>query len=208
MGFGPLPAVPNVANVSVSGLFGATIPWDCSFHIAFSAGPPNNLDLIAAATAIHGEWVTAFGPYQPSETTLEQVKLTDLTTPSSAIGLYAASVAGSEVGTDVPASTACVVSHSILRRYKGGHPRTYLPVGTSSDLQTQSTWKAAFTTAIDGAFTSFLAALLAAHVTYVPQYYANVSYYSAGTRRVTPVLDPIQSSAARTAVGTQRRRLR
>jgi hypothetical protein len=122
------------------------------------------------------------------------------------------SFTGTNTGEALPASTAVCVSHEIARRYRGGHPRTYMMVGSAGDFVdfSNKNWQTAFLANIQAGWNTWQSAFpktLGAR-TWNP---CNVSYYETvgGVRtiRATPLVDPIISQIARVRMCTQRRRL-
>lgn len=119
---------------------------------------------------------------------------------------------GTNTGSDVPSSASVLVSHRILRRYRGGHPRTYMMVGTTNDFLSGSTkfWQAAFLANVQAGWDAYLAdfPLTIGARTWTP---VNVSYWETvgGVRvlRETPLVDLIVGETTRERVCSQRRRL-
>lgn len=119
---------------------------------------------------------------------------------------------GTNTGTAMPSSAAVCVSETILRRYRGGHPRTYMMVGSASDYASSSIkmWQPSFLSNIQSGWDDFLADFpyTIGSRTWNP---VNVSYWETvgGDRvlRTTPVVDDIVGFIARDRVCSQRRRL-
>jgi len=119
---------------------------------------------------------------------------------------------GTNTGTVLSANNAVCVSDQIARRYRGGHPRSYMMVGTSGDFATGSVkdWQAAFLANIQAGFDTWMSAfpfIVGAYV-FRP---VNVSYYETvggvKTVRPTPLVDDIFAVTVRERVCSQRRRL-
>jgi hypothetical protein len=51
-------------------------------------------------------------------------------------------------GALLPASTACCISWATQQRYRGGHPRTYLPTPVDGDLTDMTTFAGAYVTSV------------------------------------------------------------
>lgn len=138
--------------------------------------------------------------------------LTDLSSDTGATYVGEDTWTGTLTGDVVSANNAVVVSHEINRRYRGGHPRSYLMVGSSSVLAGSSTkdWQATFLNNIQSGFDAFgsLFPYTEGDVTFAP---CSVSYWEtvAGVRtpRTDPLIDPITSYTVRARVCSQRRRL-
>jgi hypothetical protein len=138
--------------------------------------------------------------------------ITDLSTDVGVTGVLAYDWVGTNTGSPMPASAAVCVSHEILRRYRGGHPRTYMMVGSASDYGVSSIkdWQTSFITNIQTGWSDFLAGfpLTISARTWTP---VNVSYYETvggvKTVRPTPLVDLIVAHVTRTRICSQRRRL-
>lgn len=123
---------------------------------------------------------------------------------------------GTNTGSAIPASASVVVSRKIARRYRGGHSRVYMMVGTAGDFETSSKkfWQASFLSNVQSGFDAFLAAfpLTIGSRTWNP---VNVSYWETVTvggvktrqLRETPLVDTVIQYVAESRVCSQRRRL-
>jgi hypothetical protein len=174
----------------------------------------------------HGvtEWTSLIAPYSDPEFTLTEVLAEDLSSSTGAVGSTAASVVGSRAGTPIPASACALVNLTIQRRYRGGKPRIYLPVGMSGDVSTGQNWGTTFTTNLLSAYQALVTNMISAPpgaTTITGQ--VNVSYYSGftvrnpgggvrakniPTLRVTPVVDAVLASSINPRFASQRRRNR
>jgi hypothetical protein len=157
-----------------------------------------------------------------TQVTLTEIDIVDLSTSSGAIGSSTTAHAGSRGGNMLDASACVIIKKHLSRRYRGGHPRTYLPAGIVSDVATPQTWAGALLASAAGAWVSLMAAI-AAHTwsggTLLNE--VNVSYYqgfhnvtlpsgrqtSRPTLRATPLVDNVASITANPNIGSQRRRL-
>jgi hypothetical protein len=106
------------------------------------------------------------------------------------------------------ASACAVMSSVISARYRGGHPRTYLPGPQAAHIANGSTLDG---TILPGFITSAAAfrnavnALTAGAVTAVEL--GTVSFVRSGAWRVPPVFEPFTGSTIRATLGSQRRRI-
>jgi hypothetical protein len=164
------------------------------------------------------------GMGQPASTILTAVEVIDLSSPSGGYAKIATSHAGGAGNANLPANACVVCNYFIQRRYRGGKPRSYWPMGLTTDLVNPQTFSAASVTN----FTSHITATLApfnstAYVGGALSGIVSVSYYSGAkwaenpitgawkrypTLRATPVVDSIGSFAVDPLVGSQRRRIR
>ncbi len=143
---------------------------------------------------------------------MDEAVLTDLSSSSGAIYSTVPSFGGTNTGAAIAAQNAVVVQHTIQRRYRGGHPRTYMMVGASGDLATSSIkdWQPSFLTNIQSGWTAF-DALFPFSTAGGIWSRCSVSYYETvggvRTLRTTPLVDQILASVAKSRVCSQRRRL-
>lgn len=222
-----LPSVPNVIKARVEGTVNS-LPWNNIWYFAFTetgSGAPGPADLNAVAQNLYHAYDTALRPQWDAVTTLEAVETTDLTTSSSATGAYVAHGHGPVTGTTVDAAASVLCKQIIPRRYRGGHPRKYLPPLNGSDLVDDDEWNH---TTIDALATSFGTAIQNISAAPTVPYTlisvsgpVNVSFYagftnytrssgradSKPTQRGTPLVDNVLGIELEYALATQRRRL-
>lgn len=202
-----LPFVPGVAKIIVKQTFGAGNVYNI-LHADGGAGTGwSSTELNALAAAVRSAWVTNVLPLQSSLLYLNDVTAIDLASETGASGVATGSNAGTKITVAQPANCAVCWSWAIARRYRGGHPRTYI-AGLVSD-QVQSTYlitaaaqtahtnaAAAIRTAVNGVTTSAGTAKLAA-----------VHYYRAKTLLATPLVSQITGVSVDSRIDSQRRRL-
>lgn len=192
------------------------------FFVNYTGGTPGSGTLTTFATAVATDWTTHIAPIVHENEKLVSVVITDLSSDAGAEGSWTGADAGALSGPELIASACAVVDHQILRRYRGGHPRTYLRCGDATKLATMNEWTTAFQTAVVSAWEGWIAELLATTVGGITlNNIVNVSWYS-GNRvfttpsgrarnlpvlRATPIVDEVQSSTCLIKVGSQRRRL-
>jgi hypothetical protein len=221
-----VPALPSVSFV-----FKIALAWDVGtdanaitdLHWLYAGLPPTGTQVTTWCTNFNAltsaEWPIVLG----SSTKYLGVAMTDLTSPTSAEGFAGTSVTGTRAGSPLGAGTALLIHYPIGRRYRGGKPRSYLPWGTSADLDTRNTWDP---TPL-GVFSTTWAAILNAVPAAGPVGTAalvsqvNVSYYgppnrtitgstgrvrTVSTVRTTPIIDLISGFSASGKLASQRRR--
>jgi hypothetical protein len=149
-------------------------------------------------------------------------QVTDLASTSGAFGVDTTNVNGTEAGSALPAGTAYLINFKIARKYRGGKPRCYLPLGVAADLATRANWLSTNITNTTTHFTAFIAGFVGqvAGTTTISGH-VNVSYYSGFTNvaygsptkyrrvptlRATPLVDAITSYAVQPSPASQRRR--
>lgn len=205
-----MPARPNVPNVlkvefnwTQDGIPAANIKY-----VLYSGGPPSPAD--CNAIALHLEdamWGTAMGLF-PSTTEMVGTVVTDLTSDTGSVGTSSGTGAGTASSDACPANCCVLVDHTIARRYRGGHPRSYYPPPAQNGLLTPSTWQGSIVTdfaALEAAYALVASTYLAGTTQLV--YNVNVSYVTGGAPRVVPVVDQITGSVVSGIIRTQRRRL-
>lgn len=216
-----LPAVPKVVR--------------CDFHFSESTDP--NIQIreffqyagtLSTADAVTwlGNMVAAMHTFVSgnisNQVSLVLSELTDLSSNTSPQVLNSSGQVGGAVAAAVPAGVAMVLSKHIQRRYRGGHPRVYLPGLENSGLASPGHWDPAYAGGVAGAYITFLNACTAVTnpaaigaITHV-----NISYFSGFTNhtfpsgrvkpiptpRATPLIDTITNVTANLVPGSQRRR--
>lgn len=120
-------------------------------------------DVQALANALFNSWSNTWKNQHASNVTYNSVSVVDLTnnTPASATSQGAAVNA---IGTgNVSPSLALMVQFNIPKRYRGGHPRCYLPGFESGALSPgEDTWISAALTAATAGFVTIVNACVAA----------------------------------------------
>lgn len=205
----PLPVVPQVCKLVAGGIYHDTT-WLNIYHVHYTGSAPSSSNINSYLTAIQSAFSTAYGAEMSVDNELNSLEATDLTSDLGANGNISFSTFGVRTGDFQPANVAFVISQEIARRYRGGHPRKYLPWGTSGTLASGSTkfWDPGFVTDCASKFNTMLGAIVGiteGGTTW--DTVVNVSYRTAGAVRATAVVDPITGIVARERVCSQRRRL-
>jgi len=212
----PLPSVPNVIKIITSSTR-SDAPVENIFHMSWSGSTPNSGGLASFLTDV---WAPAWDTVIIAEGSTDAVTVgheaIDLTSPTGASGSITDTASGTRTGDFAPSSAAVLASWEINRRYRGGHPRSYLPFGTAGTYEASSArlWDTSFIADVQTKMNTFLAAVQG-HDIGGTEYsnLVNVSYYDkvitplAPFRRVTPVVDTITSVIVRQRICSQRRRL-
>lgn len=219
----PLPDVPNVLKAQLQWADDLDMACTTTLFFSFTGEQPSIASTNSLAEAL---WTTtgAHNTLWSEAVALTGVKLTDLTSDTSAVGQYTASQPGTDTSVSLAGGTAVVVGYQIARRYRGGKPRSYLPWGTTADLVSRQQWTNIFVTNVSAALTAITSGFsgievggctIAAHI--------NVSYYAGftveggtggkraknvSTPRATPLTDVIVGNTVLTHPGSQRRRNR
>jgi hypothetical protein len=197
--------------------------WLTRFYLRYPGGAPSPSQLATLNNGIITAFSAHIAPLTHTSKSLASVHTTDLSTSTSSQLETAGAVPGASGSPALPLMACVVASYGIGRRYRGGHPRGYWPMGTETDLATSGEWATAsvsgFTSAVSQFFIDVTGIIwgvseITTHV--------NVSYYQGFTvvtdpvtgrarnvpklRSGGPMVDVISSVTARPIVGTQRRR--
>lgn len=220
-----LPAVPNVVRLRWLHTVGSNLNLGCHQYWHYTGAAPTAADMVSLAGTMESLWNTNFKPLAGTWVTLTECIAQDLSSSSAAIGTNSTTSTGTLSGSPLTAETAVLVNYVIARRYRGGKPRTYWPIGQPSNLTTAERWSAGavtgFQTAVNAISTGLAAVTFSGGGTLNSQ--VNVSYYLGFTSyqnpvtgrwinapkvRATPVVDNITSSVVSAIPGSQRRRMR
>jgi hypothetical protein len=138
----PLAPIAGIAKVVLRGFVDNLLQdvWENVMHFRFSGGPPSNADLTTIATNVATQWSNTMAAECPSPTSLREVEVTDLTTDTSAQGIFNVIHVGTRGDDSIPANAAVLISYPVALRYKGGHPRQYLYVLGNADLDGAAAW--------------------------------------------------------------------
>jgi hypothetical protein len=149
-------------------------------------------------------------------------ELTDLTSTSAPQVQNSTGGAGGNSNPPNAAGVALVIRKKIARRYRGGHPRIYIPGTPQGWLTTANQWDSTQLGTLVGNYTTFINACIAntnpaaiGAITHI-----NISYYSGFTNhtypsgrvkaiptpRATPLVDAIIGVVGNPKPASQRRR--
>jgi hypothetical protein len=209
----PLPPIDGVVRFRFIGTLGG-IPAGWRWFFGVGTGYPyTDAQLSAAATELQRQVVSLVLPQLTSAYTLQEVLAEDLSTGSAGIGISSDPPAqGGDTNAPIGADTAFLINLKVPLRYRGGHPRTYLPPPSQGSLLNPQLWKPnyvdpttgighAVATAVsnaiaDGTFTTLGLATL-----------GSVSYRHAGAPRPVPVYTEVVATIASQRIASQRRRV-
>jgi hypothetical protein len=201
-----LPPVPNVCKLQCHYTVGDKAAENV-LHFSYSGSSAAPSAYVTdLATAVATALATAGGEWQPA-TTFLGCTATDLSSDTGFVEEAPATTVGTRTGGILAANVALLASYSVSRRYRGGHPRTYLPWFTETDILNPQEWIADSLTGANGFWGDAISAGLGASgggVTTVDQ--VQVSYYLADARRTTPLVDPIFFIECDQVIASQRRR--
>lgn len=205
-----LPPVPNTIKVQQGWHVGNNVRAENVLHFEVSGGPPSATVCAALAADIAGQFVTSWKSLTHPSNSIGTCTVTDISSTSGLSGVGGTVTAGTLASSHVLiASSSVVMNHQIARRYRGGHPRSYLPVYASEELQSPGTWSATNVSGANSTWASMITAILAFSSGGVSiSSFVCVSYYAGGALRATPLVETITSSLASSKVGSQRRRIK
>ena len=196
--------VKSVVNWDVFGAAAANV-----LHWAFTGTwSPALLDDFA--TAVGNAFVLNLLPDISPDVAIGEVVTTDLSNASNPNGISAIDMPGTASGAPGPASACVLISETIDRRYRGGHPRVYIPgVPDSARSTTDSkSWNPAAVAAIVTSWDALVAEVKGFSVGGVSIVNpVSVSYFLDNALRVTPVVDTIVAFEGKDRICSQRRRL-
>ena len=219
-----MPALPNVPKVLRTALKWAT-GNDTSAYVrtflSFTGVSPTVAELVTLGASILGEW-QLFMEYLNEDGSLDEVTITDLTSPTSAEATFSGPLVGSLTGGPLGAGSAVVLSEVVDRRYRGGHSRLYIPDLDSEILQTPQTfssdWVANMQTVADSVFALYnegglwasAGATAMCQVSYfegfTPVLYPSGRYHNVPNLRAIPLVTPISGIVVNPVMASQRRR--
>lgn len=220
----PLPAVPGVVKAELQLGIGVAYLSGSRIFLQYTGSAPSNADMSTLAHGIDTAANAHLAALVPSGRALGPWTCTDLSSDSGAQSTYTGSGSGSRSGTGLDAGRCAVFNHQVARRYRGGKPRTYIPCGVTSDLAGENAFNSSFITAATGAWSAFVAEVLATSGLDIDLVnIVNVSYYNGydtstppwrgpGYKypprlRSSPLIDQIVSTTVASKLGSQRRRL-
>lgn len=212
-----LPPVPNVLKVQFKGTYN-TYPWLNGIYVQYNAGPAAVADLTFLAQAWDDDWGTHIGAHMSGGTVLTSVSVQDLHSADGAGVEPATTKTGAGGSSALPANVAICVSFKQSRRYRGGHPRIYLPPPDEIALANSRQITQTYATLLNNAFTAFKTAMEArSSGTVTGCKWVAVSRYQGHTfdadhNRIptplgTPIVREISSAVVNLRLDSQRRRL-
>jgi len=202
-----LPDVTKVLKVQFTGLYGVA-SWANVMHLRYAGTAPTNSECNSIAEDLQGIYMLNFGAWLSSDVSLEETIVTDLTSSTSSVGTYVHSDAATGGNAqNMNAGVGLALSWKIHRRYRGGHPRTYLIGMEASNLDDTQHFAGAYIANVLSGAQDFLSDVNAYTQGAVdPFELGQVSYYFEKALRVTPVFDPFLDVSVDTRVDSQRRR--
>jgi hypothetical protein len=211
---------PGVAQLRIKGHVGPN-QWAVVQHFSNgSTAPWTQGGINALASTGRSAWITRLMPRTTSNFLLGDTEAVDLTDTGdrSAIQTGAQSP-GTLAGSPMAIGTSVMINLNIARRYKGGHPRVYLPPMSTTQGADGDTWEGAGLDATRLAYDNWVSDVLAALATagvsgalhVVPRYLYAYSYDATRHKVIKTRTGPngapqVISTLASSQIRTQRRR--
>jgi hypothetical protein len=146
----------------------------------------------------------------------------DLSSATGAVAVGTITNAGSRAGGAIAPGTSLMIQFLIARRYRGGKPKIFLPLGVSSDITAGAVWASALLSSTITGWNAMIASIVAAGWTAAGTLsQVSVSYYNGftvvtnpvthrarnvPTLRVAPTVDTVTGISVETELASQRRR--
>lgn len=203
----PLPPIPGVAKIIVKQTMASVNVFNV-LHARNAGGQAwSGSECATLAAAVRSAWVSNFIPLQTSSLTLNDVTAIDLTSNTGAEGSATGSTAGSQAGSTLSSNAAGCVTWKIARRYRGGHPRTYIAGFIFSQTSNPNTWSATHVTNVTNAATALRTAINGLTVAGGAVSMVVPHYVVGGVRLTNPDWSIITGLVVDTRIDSQRRRL-
>lgn len=218
----PLPNVPGVLEIDHRFTLGNDTNVNTKLHFAYTGGPASAAQLTTLAGMIEAQCASHVMPQFISYAVLNQLTVQDLSDRTAPLGVWSGNTPGVLGGNMNPASICVVASYHISRRYRGGHPRGYWPMGNQAQNLTAGSWNGTFigncTAALQAyvaAVTGMVSGLTVANQVAISYYHGSSPYtrpngqtaYRA-TLRANPLIDAVSGITCSSRMGSQRRRLK
>jgi hypothetical protein len=218
----PLPPVPNVIKTAIRYVTEGNENIVNVMHWSYT-GSADATDLLSFANALQAAWGTDVMARLTNTITLEDVTATDLSSSTAPeVVSTNAPVVGSDANPPLAIDSASVVKCKIVRRFRGGHPRIYVPGASEArlfdDRTWNNTWIAVLPADVQAVATSVavtfgtLTIVKPVSVSYFEGFHVVVNPITGRARNVPlvrvggPVVDVIQSFSLNPIIGSQRRR--
>lgn len=206
---GPLPDVPGGVKIRLLGTMSGNAKWANVLHAKVSA-PLTTTLANTAATAIKGYWASDLAPQIHNTVSLTTVEVTDISSRTGAQGTDTTGSAGTAALQVAPNSVAACLTFKIVNRYRGGHPRMYLPGVRQDWVINGSSWGSGVALAYQTAGRAFLAHINGMIAGGLVWQLAAVSYYhkvgGAEAYKPIPELYVITDVVVHSRIDSMRRR--
>ena len=191
--------VPGVAQTVMRGTIVGN-PWAMVFHWRFgtSTAPWATADLQTLCNTLMNAWKTNLQTHSCVPTVFSGCDAVDIgtATPNVATSTVA-QFSGTGGGSALTAAASTLVNFKIASRYRGGHPRCYIPGTASADCVDGET----ITTGGQTGVTNGIAAVVSAVVTALPGSGGGAANHCVPRYTYTVTNDPLHNKYLRTRSG-------
>lgn len=202
----PLPPVSSAVKIRLIGTYFFR-PWNNIIYAQYSVPTPTAANLSAYASALATVWGTNVAPLCNTAVSLTAIDVIDIASATGASASVSVAIPGTLTGQALPIQAAMVASWHINLRYRGGHPRSYVPAGVPASTVNGNTWTSTFITSAVASMTGFLNGMNGISLGGGSSFMIAVSYHTAHAVRPTPLKNAVQSVSVHPRLDTQRRRL-
>lgn len=203
----PLPDAAKVLKVAWE--YGVEFQTNVNiFHVLYTGAGANQSDLDGITGDLETALKAFLNPLQDVDVVNQLITVTDLTSNTALTSSATPTGNGTHGGGMTPANCALCVSWNIHRRYRGGHPRTYvggIPISAYLDERAFTTTYVNLAKTLADGFNTDVSNIGGG--AYGALDLVNLSYYDQKVLRVTPITDRILSSTVNARPDSQRRRL-
>lgn len=200
----PMPSVEGVIKLEVMGNISGNTQFANVFHLGQSGGPWTSGEMYDVYVGFAAHLADVYANNAGTAVTVTEVKMTDLTSDTGAVLVEDVDWVGTRSGISAQASACVLTSWAIPRRYRGGHPRTYWPLGDAALQATPQSWDEAFIAACNTDIENFVISTTSVSAEAA---LGCVSYYSGGVLRETPLFQAFTAYNTDVGIRSQRRRL-
>jgi len=209
-----LPPAPLGIRVIFKGTYQGS-NWANIMYVQYSTGTPTVADLNTLAASIGSNYRTNVMVNSVVTCHLTSVTLVDINTDSGNAGVDLTDRTGPVALTGMPVQVCQVLSWKIARRYRGGHPRSYIAGISDSQRADFRTWSVASKNALAAGGLAFITAVNALSSASTGQLTLGTYSYYHGVDpvthkpilRTTPLFQKYIGTGVDGRIDTQRRRL-
>jgi hypothetical protein len=183
-------------------------------YVMASEGSPFSLsDLNGCAMEIAEAWKVCWPPYMASYASYAGCELYDQSSNTGQVGSAPILQAGGGDATVVSAQVSALVLWLESKRYRGGHPRNYLPSPASNNFENDLTFTAGFVTDFGANVNTYLEAITGISIAGAPLIPVNLHARDVEEKGppivyVDPYVLDITGFTVSNVPATQRKRLR
>ena len=201
----PLPNVPGVARCSQTGTANG-IPIANVFHVGYTGNGLTQGQADALSQNLAAEYLNGWAPNIPNNITMNDWTVTDLASPTGVVSVHSNPATGSGVGTAAPNNCAVLIRKTTARRYRGGHPKTFIIGAFDSEVVEGRSWAASRLSVAETMWGLFhTSAVAGAGAPWTNE--VVVHYYQHKAPLEVPLVDVITNYTAEPLIASMRRRL-